>query len=149
MAKFKTQSKYICSLYACLALLLPVKVTAQTDESQQDLGGRGLEEIVLISRIRAENHHGAPIFLAACSAEEIESRGASDVMGVAGVAPNVTSDLPAPLSGRSSASHVFNAGNKQYSPVASADLAVMVARRCTPDARVNNIRLTASRSEDI
>lgn len=110
MAKFKSQSKYICCLFAGVALVLPVQAIAQTEGSQQDSAGQGLGEIVVTARKRAENLQDTPISITALGAEEIESRGASDVTKVAGFAPNVTFEGPAPLSGSSSASLVFIRG---------------------------------------
>jgi iron complex outermembrane receptor protein len=65
-------------------------------------GTRGLEEVVVTATRRSENLQDVPIAVTAFTAEQLQSKGVTDIQALSNLTPNVNLDGGAPFSGDSS-----------------------------------------------
>ncbi|MES2496599.1 MAG: TonB-dependent receptor [Pseudomonadota bacterium] len=104
------------------ALLLP----AYGQASAQQVGQPSdtIEEIVVTAQKRNENMQSTPIAISAFTGDSIAKKGLADIQQVARLAPNVSFDFTAPVSGASNAATVFIRGIGQQDFALTTDAGV-------------------------
>jgi len=85
-----------------------------------------LEEIVVTARKRSENLQDIPIAVTALTAENLDSRGFSNISQIGDVTPNMQFDFTAPISGSSNAAAIFIRGVGQTDFLLTTDPGVGV-----------------------
>jgi len=92
-----------------VALMAAQTVSAQ-EQSAYSAQNNVLEEIVVSAQKRTEGLQEAPIAITAVTRDAIDRQGLNDLQQVAEVAPNVTFDFTAPISGASNAATIYVRG---------------------------------------
>ena len=85
-----------------------------------------IDEIVVTARKRMESQQDVPIAVSTISAEDFEARNIGNIARIDEVAPNVTIDATAPISGSSNATSIFIRGVGQTDFVPTSDPGVGV-----------------------
>lgn len=105
-------------LFVSGAMVLPLMAT--------DTAWAQIDEIVVTARKRAENQQDVPIAITTITANDFESRNITDISRLDEIAPNITIDATAPLSGSSNATSIFIRGVGQTDFVPTSDPGVGV-----------------------
>lgn len=103
---------------ACALSSVPFPV-AHAEESQRS--SAMLEEVVVTARRRAESLQDTPLAVSAFSGRELEQKNLSNLMDVAGFAPNVSVSMGATNGGGSNSSSIYIRGVGQTEFLATSD----------------------------
>ncbi|MEP1231257.1 MAG: TonB-dependent receptor [Litorimonas sp.] len=105
-------------LLGTCALIVPLLITEQAFAQ--------IDEVVVTARKRVENQQDVPIAITTLTAADFESRNITNIARLDEVAPNITIDATAPISGSSNATSIFIRGVGQTDFIPTSDPGVGV-----------------------
>ena len=105
-------------LLASFTVILPLLWSGQAHAQ--------IDEIIVTARKQAENQQDVPIAITTITSSDFESRNITDISRLDEIAPNITIDSTAPLSGSSNATSIFIRGVGQTDFVPTSDPGVGV-----------------------
>lgn len=105
-----TPQKFRVTLLASTALIA-IFSSAHAEDPAATTTHRTLDEIVVTAQKRSENVQDVPIAISTFSANNLSSRGISNIVQLGNVVPNVTLDAGTPFSGSSNVLAAFIRGD--------------------------------------